>query len=86
MTLLPLLLGAALASLCRLPPLPPIACLHAALPHPPPTLRQAMGSRLAPEEVEALFTQAGPSGDGTVDVDGLAAALTACHGDGEFDR
>lgn len=45
-----------------------------------------MGSRLAPEEVEALFTQAGPSGDGTVDVDGLAAALTACHGDGEFDR
>lgn len=47
---------------------------------------QAMGSDLSHEEAEALFRQADADGSGDVDADELAAALTACHKEGDFHR
>ncbi|KAL4459065.1 hypothetical protein ABPG75_013930 [Micractinium tetrahymenae] len=46
----------------------------------------AMGAELDPQEVAALFQEADRNGDGTVDADELAAALTLCHADGDLHR
>ncbi|KAI7845326.1 hypothetical protein COHA_001168 [Chlorella ohadii] len=49
-------------------------------------LLEAIGSELTHEEESELFAAADTNGDGLVGADELAATMTACHGEGEFNR